>query len=194
MHFLQNIRFALLFLPVLLSGCVIVENLKLMADGYDEYNSSASVSVYRMNNTPYYNGKSNYLIIADKSGKYIRYLVDIGSMRVGFPTVYMDDYSAVVKKLTMFIEWADKPYEERNSTLLKVQGALPQNNQKAAKGITDFYLFMNPDVNNNTPYLAYNRSDGGFGTVRYLMSKQDAEIIIRELAIWKSNSELKNKK
>lgn len=187
-------RFTLLLLPILLSGCVIAENLKLMADGYDEYSSSASTAVYRMDNTPYYNGKSNYLIIADKNGKYIRYLVDIGSMRVGFPAIYMEDYSVFVQKLSMFSKWADKPYEERKNTLLEVQDALPQNSPKAAKGITDFYLFMNSDVNNNTPYLAYNRSDGGFGTVRYLLSKQDVEIIIRELAIWKSNSELKNNK
>lgn len=56
-----------------------------------------------------------------------------------------------------------------------------------SKGITDFYLFMNPAVNNNTPYLAYDRDMDWFSRSKILLDKESVNILISELKIWHEN-------
>lgn len=183
----------LMLSTLLLTGCVIVQNLRLAAEGFEWQRSHASASVYKMDNTPRYNKKVNYIVKVDDNYRYISYVIDVGHALAGFPTVFMEDYDVTIEKLNMFIRWANEPYDVRKKNILEVQNSLPQNSQTPGKGITDFYLFMAPEVNNNTPYLAYNRDTGVFSSERFLISKQDAEIIIYELMAWKADSEEKKK-
>lgn len=182
-------RGVLLLALVLLSGCVIVENLKLMIEGYDRYRSSATALVYKMDNTAYYNSAVNYDVLLDRKGRYISHLINMGSFSVGFPTTYIENYDKTIQKLTMFVNWANEPYEQRIKNMAQVQNTLPNNDPKAAKGITDFYLFMSPDVNDNTPYLAYNRDVSYTTEAKILMNKDNVIVIIAELKAWKDNIE-----
>lgn len=171
-----------------LSGCVIVENLKLQLDGFDRYHSSASSLVYKMNNTPYYTSSVNYFVTVDRKGRYIRYLINMGSFFVGFPMITSENYDETIQKLIMFEQWANEPYEQRIKTLDQVQKNLSDNGSDTSVGNTDFYLFMSPDVNDNTPYFAYDRAVGYTTKAKFLISKDDIIVIINELKVWKNNS------
>lgn len=174
-----------------LSGCVIVENYKRMIDGYDSYRSSVYSIPYNQDNTLTFSKSDSphylYFVQVDKKGRYIQYLQDYGSFIVGFSTVYAENYDVMIKKLEMFEAWANKPYSERLATLSSVQNSLPNNEKNPSKGITDFYLFMNPAVNNNTPYLAYDRDMDWFSRSKILLDKESVNILISELKIWHEN-------
>jgi len=174
-----------------LSGCVIVENYKRMIDGFDTYRSSVYSIPYNQDNTLTFSKSDSphylYFVHVDKKGRYIQYLQDYGSYIVGFPTVYAENYDVMIKKLEMFEAWANKPYSERLATLSSVQNSLPNNEKNPSKGITDFYLFMNPAVNNNTPYLAYDRDMDWFSRSKILLDKESVNILISELKIWHEN-------
>lgn len=174
-----------------LAGCEIVEHYKRVIDGFDSYRSSVYSLTYNLDNTPTY-PKSDaprdfYFVNVDKKGRYIQYLQDYGIYIVGFSTVYAENYDVMIKKLEIFETWANKPYSERLATLSTVQNSLPNNEKEPRKGISDFYLFMNPAVNNNTPYLAYDRDIDWFRTSRILLDKESVNILIRELKIWREN-------
>ncbi|QQA74551.1 hypothetical protein [Pectobacterium parmentieri] len=194
MNIKKTFQYGTLLLSLIsLSGCVIVENIKLRLEGFDVYRSSASALVYKMDNTVQYTSPLSYNVTIDRKDRYVRYLIDTGSFLVGFPMVTAEDYDKTIQKLTMFESWANEPYEQRVKTITQVQNSLPDNDPEIKTEKTDFYLFMSSSVKNNEPYLAYDRDIGYTTKVRILMDKENVEIIINELKKWRANSLLKNK-
>lgn len=176
-------RLTLVFLALTVSGCVIMQNIALRIEGFDTYKSSVQSLVYKTDDTPLYNTPINYSIQVDRKKRYVAYVYDVGSFIVGMPTFYKENINQDIKKLDMFIDWASQPYDIRVKTKDTVESQLPNNSRKAAKGITDYSLYMSSRINNNEPYLAFTRDVDYFLKARFLISKRDAEEMKKELIL-----------
>ncbi|ENP4453324.1 hypothetical protein ACEPIY_005007 [Escherichia coli] len=174
----------LVFFSLIVSGCTIMHNITLYVEGVDTYKSSVQLLLYKTDDTPYYNGPINYFIKVDRKKRYITYIYDVGAFIVGMPSFYKENINQDLKKLDMFIDWASQPYGMRVKTKDKVESQLPNNSIKAAKGITDFSLYMSKKINNNEPYLVYTRDVDYFNKVMFLINKRNAEKMKGELTLF----------
>ncbi len=173
-----------MFFSLIVSGCTVIRNIALRVEGFDTYKSSVQSFVYKTDDTPYYNSPINYFIRVDRKKRYIAYMYDTGAFMVGMPSFYKENINQDIKKLDMFIDWASQSYDIRVKTKDKVELQLPDNSRKAAKGITDFSLYMSEKINNNEPYLVYTRDVDYFTRGRFLINKRNAEKMKKELTLF----------